>query len=367
MRLYFIFISLLFCTSVFAQQHFFLYIQTENKQPFYIKLNGKIYSSSATGYVVIPKLIPDAYQMQVGFNKDVYPEQQIRCIVDKDAGYLLKNYAEKGWGLLNLQSGEVVMNSAAKKPEDGDDDAFSKTLSQVVNTPDLKSSEPAKPVPEKLLPKDKGSEPVKIEPVISPKSVSVSSPIKQLLNNADKTGRQMVYSDGLDTIRLFIPGEVVAVEVPAPATEVKIKNEEKVEEKKVLKEAEKKEEPQVSPVTDTSSVLKTPGVQIEIPVAVSNNCGLLASHDDFLKLRKKMAAEKTEEAMISTARKLFKTRCFATEQIRNLIVLFLTDEGRYKFLDASYPYVHDVAKFGSLESTLSDNYYRNRFKALISR
>ena len=192
MRLYFIFISLLFCTSVFAQQHFFLYIQTENKQPFYIKLNGKIYSSSATGYVVIPKLIPDTYQMQVGFNKDAYPEQQIRCIVDKDAGYLLKNYAEKGWGLLNLQSGEVVMNTGAKKPEDGDDDAFSKTLSQVVNTPDLKSEEKKE---------------VKKELQHAP---SLVNNIKLLVNNADKTGRQMVYSDGLDTIRLFIPVEVVA-------------------------------------------------------------------------------------------------------------------------------------------------------------
>ena len=163
MRLYFIFIALLACTSVFAQQHFFLYIQTENKQPFYIKMNNKVYSSSATGYIVVPKLLPDTYQMTVGFNKDVYPEQQFLCIVDKDAGYLLKNYGEKGWGFLNLQNGEIVMSGGVKKPGD-DEDAFTKTLSQVVNTPDLKSEE------KKEVKKE-------TQPEIKPK------PISLLLNN----------------------------------------------------------------------------------------------------------------------------------------------------------------------------------------
>ncbi|MEO7766014.1 MAG: hypothetical protein ABIS01_01265, partial [Ferruginibacter sp.] len=39
-----------------AQQNHFIYVQTENRQPFYVKVNSKLYSSSATGYLVVAKL-----------------------------------------------------------------------------------------------------------------------------------------------------------------------------------------------------------------------------------------------------------------------------------------------------------------------
>jgi hypothetical protein len=37
-----------------SQQNHFIYIQTENKKPFYVKQDKKIYSSSATGYLSFP-------------------------------------------------------------------------------------------------------------------------------------------------------------------------------------------------------------------------------------------------------------------------------------------------------------------------
>ena len=56
-RLYiFLFLSLVGLASK-AQQFHFVYLQTDNKQPFYVRINEKLYSSSASGYVVIPKLI----------------------------------------------------------------------------------------------------------------------------------------------------------------------------------------------------------------------------------------------------------------------------------------------------------------------
>ena len=325
-------------------------------------MNSKLYSSSATGYVVVPKLVPDTYQMTIGFNKDAYPEQQIRIIVDKDGGYLLKNYGEKGWGFLNLQTGEVVMSSGVKPP-DGEDDAFTKTLSQVVNTPDLKG-EAKKDVKEVInVPQ------TDIKPAVVVKTEIQPNTIKLLLNNGDHSGRQMVYLDGTDTIRLFIPGDVITSSqspaAPAPVVETEIKKEEKTNEQLVLKDAVK-----VEPLKDTVAAEKTELMPSDKKVnndnpAASANCALLASNEDFLKLRKKMASEKNDETMINVARKQFKSRCYATEQIKNLSVLFLTDEGRYKFLDTAYPFVHDKSQFSVLESILTDNYYRNRFKAMI--
>ena len=97
----------------------------------------------------------------------------------------------------------------------------------------------------------------------------------------------------------------------------------------------------------------------------NNNCKAVAIEDDFYKLRKKMAGEKSDDDMISEARRTFKTKCFSTVQIRNLSTLFLTDESKYKFFDAAYQYVSDLENFSTLQSTLKEEYYINRFKAMI--
>jgi hypothetical protein len=61
----------------------------------------------------------------------------------------------------------------------------------------------------------------------------------------------------------------------------------------------------------------------------------VAIEDDFFKLRKKMAGQNNDDAMITEAKKTFKTKCFSTTQVRNLSALFLTDESKYKFFRCS--------------------------------
>jgi hypothetical protein len=78
-----------------------------------------------------------------------------------------------------------------------------------------------------------------------------------------------------------------------------------------------------------------------------------------------MAARATDEAMVDEARKSFKSRCFTTEQIRNLSALFLTSAGKYQFFDAAFMHVSDPEQFASLQSDIKDDYYLRRFKALI--
>ena len=97
----------------------------------------------------------------------------------------------------------------------------------------------------------------------------------------------------------------------------------------------------------------------------SNNCKSVAVEDDFFKLRKKMAGQNNDDAMIAEAKKTFKTKCFSTTQVRNLSALFLTDESKYKFFDAAYQYVSDLENFSTLQTALKDEYFINRFKAMI--
>lgn len=117
---------------------------------------------------------------------------------------------------------------------------------------------------------------------------------------------------------------------------------------------------------EKKAVQEIPKEQTQPRAAIPNSdCTALASEDDFMKLRKKMAAENNDDDMVTVARKSFKTKCFTVAQIKNLSVLFLNDKGKYQFFDAAYPFVSDSYNFITLQSLLSDEYYVNRFKAML--
>jgi len=94
-------------------------------------------------------------------------------------------------------------------------------------------------------------------------------------------------------------------------------------------------------------------------------CAFFSTDDDFFKLRRDMTEKNSDEEMIAQAKRYFKIKCYRTEQIKYLSALFLTDESKYHFFDAAYMYVSDQERFLSLQTEIKDNYYLNRFKALI--
>lgn len=449
-------LCLLFSMALFtasSQKVYFVYVQTESEQPFFVKMNGKIYSSSPSGYVILSRLLDSTYSFSIGFPQNKWPEQNFSVSVSKkDHGYLLKNFAEKGWGIFDLQTLAVQMAVTGKvsieeksKTENNDVSVFTDILSKAIDDPSLKEKpvqpkieekkievavqevekkeehkaeikEPLvikplevveMPVVKKEEPKSEANETVIIKPVetaelpivkkeepkaeaketIIPKPVDKveevvvkqeeskeqqttpgeevktiteiykASQVKKWSESSTSEGFGLVFIDddanGLkDTIRLFIPN-------PKPAV-VAIKVEDK-EEKKFLNistEATKKDDEKKATV---ETVLpESAGKTIH-----KNNCSQVATSDDFFKLRKKMAAGKTDEGMLIDARKYFKLKCFTSAQVKNLSTLFLTDEGKYKFFDAAYKYVSDVNEFSLLKAELNDEYYISRFQAML--
>lgn len=410
-----------------AQQNRFVYIQTENKQPFYVKLEKKVFSSSASGYLIIPKLKDGEYAVVVGFPKSEWAEQQFNCTIDKkDIGFLLKDFGDKGWGLFNFQSLEILLagnNGTVKKTETAitNADDFSDKLSKVVNDPTIKQTKvvPVETVVvKKEVPKpaetEKQPDPVTKAVTTEPSEVKIEEVAKSViiksLSNTNAAGTEMVYLDGKngnqDTIRIFIPAdtindpiatatekqteaikpvaEVIKTEekivTPVSISEDEIKTEVKAEAKKAgdekfldveLPRATETKDSAVSAIT-TPEVIQEPAKDIALETGSSSvkltnsNCKADASDEDFLKLRKKMASAKDDDDMISLAKKAFKSKCFTTQQIKNLAVLFLNDGGKYQFFDAAYQFVSDAKNFASLESSLTDAYYINRFKVMIN-
>ena len=386
-----------FCT-VNAQQNHFIYIQTENKQPFSVKLDNQVFSSTATGYLIVPKLKNGVYNLQIGFVKSDIPDQTIVCTVEnKDAGYLLKNFGAKGWGLFNLQTSVVTMSGEPVKQkvvEESAADDFSGKLSKVVNDPGIRQPEPKKPVSNENAVAVKKTETIDHEQaVVSPAEAQhVSNKfITKTINKVTDNGTELQYlireEEKTDTVNLVIPkelskkdrkknkNETVVSEVPVKSDNTPIETPQEVKIKpEVEQKVVKQEDPKGQAVLEPTPEQKTEAVvQPETkPQATSNktqivnsNCKGISTDEDFLKLRKKMAGSSSDEDMINIAKKAFKLKCFSTDQIKNLSVLFLKDSGKYAFFDAAYPFVTDSANYGSLESQLTESYYITRFKVML--
>ena len=136
--------------------------------------------------------------------------------------------------------------------------------------------------------------------------------------------------------------------------------------KKAVEETKKPVEEVKKPAEEVKDTIAVKPVVTETkPATHRNNCKETATDKDFLSLRKKMAAETDDDDMVDEARKYFKSKCFTTQQMKNLSALFLDDLGKYKFFDLAYIYVSDIENFSSLQSELKNEYYISRFKAML--
>lgn len=397
---------LIFSKKVCAQQSRFVYIQTENKQPFYVKVNNKLYSSTSSGYTIIPKLQDGNYTFSIGFPKSEWKEQHISySINNSDAGFLLKNFGDKGWGLFNLQTLDVLMAGNAKPIEietiskENLTDNFAIMLADVVADPTIKQT--TKSIVEtNSKPEVKESkvvEPV-IQTVFETKKAEQSTEFVQIVKLSEKInndGIQIMYldkiNDSYDTISVTIQDTIQNIQV--------IESIEKVQE--VVKPFEVIiEEPQQETIKQEDASTKFLEIELANPnntnqngldsttvdlskevtektqtenkqVTIddnninSTNCKSIASNEDFLKLRKKMASQQSDVNMVIVAKKTFKSKCFTTDQLKNLCFLFLDDEGKFQFFESAFPHVSDKVQFTSLETQLTQEYYIKRFKEIF--
>jgi hypothetical protein len=458
-KLLFLFLITVFSLSVKAQITHFVYLQTENGLPFYVRLNNKIISSSAAGYVILPNIADGTYQVEIGFPKKEFPEENFTFTVDKNnEGFLIKNFEDKGLQLFNMQTlalipaNQTVADTTkvvASVPIKKDTDPFTKMLANVVKDSSILENHGmvvAKPSADTTVAVNTDST-VALNNTIpsSPAAVDTNAaahanPISKLLSKQDKEGLQMMYADSnndkTDTVRVFIPAEkeksvvennavaknenqpvlsftdtskyTITPTVIPPATDtsasgfvarkdsIYVNNDSKTAPVQVFsigpvkESSEKKTNRAVSSTEKKSGEItdikitevsgekqknanKAPESEIVVlPKAVTaskvnSDCKAFASNEDFLKLRKKMAAENKMETMLKTARKYFRSKCFSTEQIKDLSYLFLTNEGKYRFFDAAYPFTSDSDQYDILESQLTDEYYITRFKAMIRK
>ncbi len=395
----------------FCQQDYFMYIQAEERQPFYAVINTKVYSSSESGYMIIPKLHDSNYNIMIGFAKNAFPEQRFELTINKkDLGFQLKYFKEKGWGLFNLQTMAVIMNTGQEQKTaeaitgTRKTDAFSALLANVVNdsailytTATAKMPETEKQQPSAVLKQnevektDTQTVAVSTPPAVQPEltetentiaipaeSKSTTSPaLKPVINtdnpkaagnvaNAEKAfvskleerkTNEAYYATYLeqynfvtDTIRISIPFNDISVLAPSG----------KEENVTIPAAAEAVVSPSL-PGSNNTADTKKPSISI-----VNSDCKNFASENDVDKLRVRLLNDNTIEDKIKSTRRFLKSRCMTVKQVKALSELFPTDETKLLFFETSYPYVSDSGNIYMLEDMLQNNTYKTRFKEMIT-
>jgi hypothetical protein len=383
--------------TVQAQQKHFIYIQSEDREPFAVVLQGKVFSSSDYGYVILPKLEDGDYNFRVSFPMNKFPDQSFTCSINKkDVGFLLKKNNDS-WALQDIQSRNTYSNTATTAKTN----AFGEMLSDVVSDSDLtKQNQPVTPqqdsVKEEIITAEtpgttNTGETTTVSNAEIPFTPVTLGRIQQIALTPAASGTTMVFIDktkrGSDTINVFIPAETEnetatqTVSNPPPAsaenaTDTTVTAEDTTTQQNevaVTTEAPTQQNsagdsnPFYNPEKKNSEPAVTPATATNNTVAVNTpaNCDNMLSEDGLNKLKRKMFVQDNSSDMISYAVRFMKNKCLTTEQVKTLGSLFASDDGRYSLYDAMYNYVPDHENFASLGQFIIDPYYKKRFDALL--
>lgn len=368
--------------QVKAQGKHFIYIQSENKQPFYVQVNNQTYSSTASGYIIIPQLTKGKYYFITGFAKNAYPEQKFSIdIADKDAGYSLKQFDDKKWGLFDIVYFNTIMadnrdtiavkeNIASSQPAIKDTVAIVAADTAVI----------AKPVAIAALTVSNNKDTVAQSPAVKNDTVAIVSEPKEVVAK---------------TIVNELQSPVITIEKPEPAAIVTaVKTVSKpiaVSKNKVAKTFERTAAKGIDQIyvdnsnkkkadtiailipllNDTVKIKKTTPVKlVASPMPVKNTpavkkCMAIATSEDFYKTRLDMASSTTDQSMILAAINTAKSKCFSTEQLKNLGFMFLSEQSRYEFFKALKPFIHDAEKYPSLQLQFTQSEWIEKFRASV--
>jgi hypothetical protein len=343
----------LFCQA--QQKNYFIYFQSDVVETFTVKFKNKVFPSNAGGYLILSKLPPGENRIWISFQNEKRKEIPFICNTGStDLGYKIIS-ANDEIQLMNINDLTILKADFSANTEIGEKKKNPDTIAIIPE----KFNEPLLKAPEK---------PGYLQPVV-------------LLKQTGETGVDMVFVDsgslGKDTIRLFVPvlKEAIAVlkdtatAMPEKKTDppkTDIKKEEKfldftIEKKRVTDSLGTNNQNQFH--TDSIQQKKAPAPL----VLVNTDCRKIATNEEYLSLRKKIAGEYQESEMLKIAQKTLRQRCYLTEQIKNISVLFFTDENKFNFFRLAYPFIYDSEAFKTLKLELKDAGTIEKFNALIRK
>ena len=182
-----LFFIILFLPCAFlarAQKSMYLYFESENHLPFYLKIDEKVYTSVSPGYYVLTGLEEGKHKLSVGIPSESRLENRFEINVERDRGLLIKKQGNE-LVLQDMHDGTSVR--LIKDPSmpvityEARNDAFTLLLSKATGDPGLLMSpvfakaepRPVKSEPAAVVfkPQDSGQKKEEVVAVVNPAAV----------------------------------------------------------------------------------------------------------------------------------------------------------------------------------------------------
>lgn len=207
-----------------AQSPFFIYVQSEPATPFSVSCKGQTLRSSQTGYLIVSNLTDTVLQLAVSFPDKKQPDQLFVVRTQgSDQGYLLKDYGDKGWGLLDWRQllvtyAERPTNTRAEPIGATNKEDFAVLLAKASGDSSLLAESPKPVAEEKPAPQPKPTPDSK--PLLEPKPavIPVPSYCTSILTEAEfkgcltKTEEAKSETSKVAVVRAFINGRCFTIE-----------------------------------------------------------------------------------------------------------------------------------------------------------
>lgn len=380
-------VCMLLATMAFqglSAQHY-IFIEADGQQPFYLKQGNTTLSSSAAGFLIIPKITASEMEFSVGFPKNIYPEVSFYISgTDRDRGFQLKMMEGQGWSLFDRTSLEVIKGGVPKaspielqlpKKEEG---SFAKLLATATDDQSLLERMPKKDSIKKASP---GKSITKAEVT----AVATKSGLKDSLGKKEKVilpemslsaqmenadVKRLVYVEktvkgGSDTINVEIEKKKT-VEVTEPLATPK---------DSTLIPSSPKTIASPSGSSDSIAQLNKPGADTDSSKAniqVSKASPIIvcdrpiADYKDIRALQKKLLGISSEDEQRNYAVKAFGQKCYNTKQALEIGWFFLEETSRLQLFKALKPLIADKASFGNLEASFLKEENIIAFRALVT-
>lgn len=347
-----LFVGSLFSPVVTTGQHY-IFIEADGQQPFYVKRADTLYSSSASGFLIIPKVPRADFSIVLGFPKAIYPEAIFDIKdVKSDRGFHLKLFEGKGWGLFDRTSMEVIYSNGGLSERKSADSIkktaspFAALLSDATGDDVLLEQKPvaAKKQEAREIVPVQPTEVVAVQPTkeqsIAPANM-IKSEMPTLVKVSDlETDKEKIITyverksgGSVDTVIVKIdklgPTDVKTLEKNLSSGNVVMKDDTNVSSESTTpastpKVAKALNEPEPSVVRKLSACLK--------PAAETK---------DMLNLQKKLLGMAKEDEQLIYIEKIFGLKCFTSKQAIEIASFFLNENSRMNYFKRVYWLVSD--------------------------
>jgi len=365
-------------------QHY-IFIEADGQQPFYLKQGNTMVSSSAAGFLILPKIKAAELEFSIGFPKNIYPEVSFYINgTDRDRGFQLKLMEGQGWSLFDRTSLEIIKGETPKtspiemqlpKKEEG---SFAQLLATATDDKSLLERIPKKDSVEKAVPSKAITKPgltavatkAGLKDSLAKKEKVILPPISTSVQTEDADVKRLVFVENTNKER----PDTITIEIEKKKTITPIAS---------LKPSKDSSLATTAPSavahdtvkTVTMSQLSKPkdgpdtakaNVQVSkaSPIVVCDRP--IADYKDIRALQKKLLGIASDEEQRNYAVKAFGLKCFNSKQALEIGWFFLDENSRLQLFKALKPLISDKASFGNLEVSFLKEENIMAFRALVA-